>query len=145
MRKHPDDEGEFVNDFEEKYGQHKRMAAGTAGGQEVLTVRQEASELFNIVGTNKTVTPDTVADKTKQKNILANLLRLAREQSIGLAREMENLIQGFIEGKLKPEVFTSKLQQELGPSRPPPGPSLKEFWLYLQKLKLQVDSGNEIK
>ena len=32
--KHPDDKGgEFVDDFEEQFGQHKRLA-GTAGGQE---------------------------------------------------------------------------------------------------------------
>ena len=61
-----------------------------------------------------------------------------------MARKVENLLQGFDEGKLKPKVFTTMLEQELGPYNPDLDPLLKEFWLHLQKTEVQVDSGNKV-
>ena len=98
-----------------------------------------ASRTISIVDTNVTVTPG--ADKIKLKNLLAHLLRLVKEHSKGVARKVENLIQSFNEGKFKLEVFTSLLQQELGPNRPDLDPFLKEFRLQLQKMEVQVNSG----
>ena len=107
-------------------------------------MQQDASRPISIIGTNETIATDTVADDIKQKNLLSNLLRLAKEQSMGVARKVENLIQGFVDGKLKPEIFTSMLEQELGPFQPDLDPLLKEFWLHLQKMEVQVDSGNKV-
>ena len=101
-------------------------------------MQQDASRPISI---NETIATDTVADDIKQKNLLSNLLRLAKEQSMGVARKVENLIQGFVDGKLKPEIFTSMLEQELGPFQPDLDPLFKEFWLHLQKTEVQVDSG----
>ena len=42
--------------------------------------------------TIKNVTPDTEAEEIKQKN----LLRLAKEQSKGVARKVENFIQRYV-------------------------------------------------
>ena len=76
----------------------------------------QAIRTISIVDTIKNVTPDT-EEEIEQKN----LLRLAKQQSIGVARKVKNLIQGFVDGKLKPEVFTSML---LGPSHPALAPLL---------------------
>ena len=46
--------------------------------------------------TIKNVTPDTEAEEIKQKNLLTNLLRLAKEQSKGEARKVENFIQSYV-------------------------------------------------
>ena len=74
----------------------------------------EAIRTISIVDTIKNVPPDRGAEEIKQTNLLTNLLRLAKEQSKGVARKVENLIQGFVARKLKPDVFTSML---LGPSQ----------------------------
>ena len=55
----------------------------------------------------ETVTLDT--DEIKKKNLLSSLLRFAREQSMGVARKVENLIQGLVDGKLEPEAFVAQL------------------------------------
>ena len=47
-----------------------------------------AIRTINIVDTIKNVTPDTEAEEIKQKNLLTNLLRLAKEQSKGVARKV---------------------------------------------------------
>ena len=52
----------------------------------------EAIRTISIVDTIKNVTPDTEAEEIKQKNIL----RLAKEQSKGLARKVENFIQHYV-------------------------------------------------
>ena len=48
----------------------------------------EAIKTISIVDTIKNVTPDTGAEEIKQKNLLTNLLRLAKEQSKGVARKV---------------------------------------------------------
>ena len=56
----------------------------------------EAIRTISIVDTIKNVTPDTVAEEIRQKNLLTNLLRLAKEQSKGEARKVENFIQRYV-------------------------------------------------
>ena len=46
--------------------------------------------------TIKNVTPDAEAEEIRQKNLLTNLLRLAKEQSKGVARKVENFIQRYV-------------------------------------------------
>ena len=52
----------------------------------------EAIRTISIVDTIKNVTPDTEAEEIKQKN----LLRLAKEQSKGVARKVENFTQRYV-------------------------------------------------
>ena len=52
----------------------------------------EAIRTISIVDTIKNVTPDTEAEEIKQKN----LLRLAKEQSKGVARKVEIFIQRYV-------------------------------------------------
>ena len=52
----------------------------------------QAIRTISIVDTIKNVTPDTEAEEIKQKN----LLRLAKEQSKGVARKVENFIQHYV-------------------------------------------------
>ena len=47
----------------------------------------EAIRTISIKDTIKNVTPDTGTEEIKQKNLLTNLLRLAKEQSKGVARK----------------------------------------------------------
>lgn len=68
------------------------------------------------------MTPDNA--KVKCKNFLATLLRLASEQPPMIAANVRSLIQGLIDGKVEPEVFTFKLQRELNSS---PQPCLVPF------------------
>ena len=56
----------------------------------------EAIRTSSIVDTIKNVTPDAEAEEIKQKNLLTNLLRLAKEQSKGEARKVENIIQRYV-------------------------------------------------
>ena len=56
----------------------------------------EAIRTISIVDTIKNVTPDTGAEEIKQKNLLTSLLRLAKEQSKGVARKVENLIHRYV-------------------------------------------------
>ena len=55
----------------------------------------EAIRTISIMDTMK-VTPDTGAEEIKQKNLLTSLLRLAKEQSKGVARKVENFIQRYV-------------------------------------------------
>merc|ERR1719317_656755 len=77
------------------------------------------------------MTPDTA--KIKCKNFLATLLRLASDQPESVARNVRGLIQGLIDGRVEPEVFTTKLQKELNSSpQPCLVPFLKKSLPYLQ-------------
>ena len=55
----------------------------------------EAIRTISFVDTFKNVTPDTGAKEIKQ-NLLTSLLRLAKEQSKGVARKVENLIHRYV-------------------------------------------------
>merc|ERR1719376_1596454 len=78
------------------------------------------------------MTPDTA--KIKCKNFLATLLRLASDQPESVARNVRALIQGLIDGRVEPEVFTTKLQKELNSSpQPCLVPFLKKSLPYLQQ------------
>ena len=78
------------------------------------------------------MTPDTA--KIKCKNFLATLLRLASDQPEGVARNVRALIQGLIDGRVEPEIFTTKLQKELNSSpQPCLVPFLKKSLPYLQQ------------
>ena len=57
----------------------------------------EAIRTISLVDTFKNVTPDTGAEESKQNNLLTNLLKLAKEQSKGVGRKVENLIRRFID------------------------------------------------
>jgi len=77
------------------------------------------------------MTPDTA--KVKCKNFLATLLRLASDQPESVARNVRALIQGLVDGRVEPEVFTTKLQKELNSSpQPCLVPFLKKSLPYLQ-------------
>merc|ERR1719376_1407582 len=77
------------------------------------------------------MTPDTA--KIKCKNFLATLLRLASDQPESVARNVRGLIQGLIDGRVEPELFTTKLQKELNSSpQPCLVPFLKKSLPYLQ-------------
>ena len=77
------------------------------------------------------MTPDTA--KMKCKNFLATLLRLAGEQPPEVADNVRHLIQGLIDGKVEPEIFTTRLQKELNSSpQPCLVPFLKKSLPYLQ-------------
>ena len=77
------------------------------------------------------MTPDTA--KMKCKNFLATLLRLAGEQPPEVAENVRNLIQGLIDGKVEPEIFTTRLQKELNSSpQPCLVPFLKKSLPFLQ-------------
>ena len=52
----------------------------------------------------------------KCKNFLATLLRLSSDQPECVARNVRGLIQGLIDGRVEPELFTTKLQKELNSS-----------------------------
>ncbi|KAF2354536.1 TAFH/NHR1 [Trinorchestia longiramus] len=62
--------------------------------------------------------------KTKCKNFLATLLKLAGEQKQPVAKNVRNLIQGLIDSKVEPEAFTEELQKDLNSS---PQPCLVPF------------------
>ena len=70
----------------------------------------------------------------KCKNFLATLLRLASDQPESVARNVRGLIQGLIDGRVEPELFTTKLQKELNSSpQPCLAPFLKKSLPYLQQ------------
>ena len=82
-------------------------------------------------GMGQQMTPDTA--KIKCKNFLATLLRLASDQPDTVATNVRSLIQGLIEGRVEPEVFTTKLQRELNSSpQPCLVPFLRKSLPYLQ-------------
>ncbi|XP_069164936.1 transcription initiation factor TFIID subunit 4 isoform X2 [Procambarus clarkii] len=71
--------------------------------------------------------------KTKCKNFLATLLKLANEQRAPVARNVRNLIQGLIDGRVEPEAFTEELQKDLNSSpQPCLVPFLKKTLPYLR-------------
>jgi len=77
------------------------------------------------------MTPDTA--KVKCRNFLATLLRLASDQPDTVAKNVRELIQGLIESRVEPEVFTTRLQKELNSSpQPCLVPFLKKSLPYLQ-------------
>ncbi|KAL3859934.1 hypothetical protein ACJMK2_010113 [Sinanodonta woodiana] len=55
----------------------------------------------------------------KCKNFLSTLIKLASSQPEAIVRNVRDLIQGLIDGKVEPEVFTEKLQKELKSSPQP--------------------------
>ena len=73
-------------------------------------------------GMGQQMTPDTA--KIKCRNFLATLLRLASDQPDAVAKNVRELIQGLIESRIEPEIFTTKLQKELNSS---PQPCLVPF------------------
>ena len=78
------------------------------------------------------MTPDTA--KIKCKIFLATLLRLSSDQPESVARNVRGLIQGLIDGRVEPELFTTKLQKELNSSpQPCLVPFLKKSLPYLQQ------------
>ncbi|KAK8384428.1 hypothetical protein O3P69_009318 [Scylla paramamosain] len=71
--------------------------------------------------------------KTKCKNFLATLLKLASEQRAPVARNVRTLIQGLIDGRVEPEAFTEELQKDLNSSpQPCLVPFLKKTLPYLR-------------
>ncbi|XP_063610797.1 transcription initiation factor TFIID subunit 4-like isoform X3 [Penaeus indicus] len=82
-------------------------------------------------GGSQTISAESA--KTKCKNFLATLLKLANEQRATVARNVRNLIQGLIEGRVEPEVFTEELQKDLNSSpQPCLVPFLKKTLPYLR-------------
>ncbi|CAL4064824.1 unnamed protein product, partial [Meganyctiphanes norvegica] len=71
--------------------------------------------------------------KTKCKNFLATLLKLANEQRAPVARNVRHLIQGLIDARVEPEAFTEELQKDLNSSpQPCLVPFLKKTLPYLR-------------
>ncbi|XP_045193372.2 transcription initiation factor TFIID subunit 4-like [Mercenaria mercenaria] len=60
-----------------------------------------------------------VENVKKCKNFLSTLIKLAASQPEATVSSVRDLIQGLIDGKLEPEVFTEKLQKELKSSPQP--------------------------
>ena len=90
-----------------------------------------SDKLLNIVDHHLS-NPDGL-DKVKCRNFLATLLRLASEQPENVAKNVRELIQGLIDSRIEPEVFTTKLQKELNSSpQPCLVPFLKKSLPYLQ-------------
>lgn len=77
------------------------------------------------------MSPNTA--KTKCKNFLSTLIRLASDQPEQTATNVKNLIQSLIDGAIQPEEFTNQLQSELH-SSPQPCliPFLKKSLPYLR-------------
>lgn len=96
---------------------------------------QQATAAASLASNNsmgQQMTPDTA--KIKCKNFLATLLRLASDQPESVARNVRALIQGLIDGRVEPELFTTKLQKELNSSpQPCLVPFLKKSLPYLQQ------------
>ncbi|XP_068212197.1 transcription initiation factor TFIID subunit 4-like isoform X2 [Palaemon carinicauda] len=81
--------------------------------------------------TTQTITAESA--KTKCKNFLATLLKLANEQRAPVARNVRNLIQGLIDARVEPEAFTEELQKDLNSSpQPCLVPFLKKTLPYLR-------------
>merc|ERR1719340_628756 len=77
------------------------------------------------------MTPDTATAKCR--NFLATLLRRASDQPDTVAKNVRELVQGLIENRIEPEVFTTRLQRELNSSpQPCLVPFLKKSLPYLQ-------------
>merc|ERR1719357_1221009 len=94
-------------------------------------VAQPAAAANSANSMGQQMTPDTA--KIKCKNFLATLLRLASDQPESVARNVRALIQGLIDGRVEPELFTTKLQKELNSSpQPCLVPFLKKSLPYLQ-------------
>ncbi|CAL1543851.1 unnamed protein product, partial [Lymnaea stagnalis] len=55
----------------------------------------------------------------KCKNFLSTLIKLAANQPDQTVRNVRALIQGLIDGRVEPEVFTERLQHELQSSPQP--------------------------
>ncbi|KAK7074946.1 Transcription initiation factor TFIID subunit 4 [Halocaridina rubra] len=90
----------------------------------------------------QTITAESA--KTKCKNFLATLLKLANDQRAPVARNVRNLIQGLIDGRVEPEAFTEELQKDLNSSpQPCLVPFLKKTLPYLRvslaKGELSID------
>ena len=101
-------------------------AGASAGASASVTASANAGG-----GMGQQMTPDTA--KIKCKNFLATLLRLASDQPDTVATNVRSLIQGLIEGRVEPEVFTTKLQRELNSSpQPCLVPFLRKSLPYLQ-------------
>jgi len=106
-----------------------RLPTAPAPRQTVSAPAAAAANTANSMG--QQMTPDTA--KIKCKNFLATLLRLASDQPESVARNVRALIQGLIDGRVEPEVFTTKLQKELNSSpQPCLVPFLKKSLPYLQ-------------
>merc|ERR1719422_1997261 len=104
--------------------------ARPAPRQTVSAPAAAAANTANSMG--QQMTPDTA--KIKCKNFLATLLRLASDQPESVARNVRGLIQGLIDGRVEPELFTTKLQKELNSSpQPCLVPFLKKSLPYLQQ------------
>jgi len=104
----------------------------TVGAGAVVSPSPSAGASANTGGgMGQQMTPDTA--KIKCKNFLATLLRLASDQPDTVATNVRSLIQGLIEGRVEPEVFTTKLQRELNSSpQPCLVPFLRKSLPYLQ-------------
>ncbi|KAK8730589.1 hypothetical protein OTU49_017465, partial [Cherax quadricarinatus] len=106
-----------------------------------VTGTMVASTLTTATPTTQASQPATVGSqtisaesaKTKCKNFLATLLKLANEQRAPVARNVRNLIQGLIDGRVEPEAFTEELQKDLNSSpQPCLVPFLKKTLPYLR-------------
>ncbi|XP_052816310.1 transcription initiation factor TFIID subunit 4-like [Mya arenaria] len=74
----------------------------------------------------QTVAPQVAAQQQqmienvkKCKNFLSTLIKLAQSQPEATVSSVRDLIQGLIDGKLEPELFTERLQKELKSSPQP--------------------------
>lgn len=108
-----------------------RLPTAPIARQQVAQPAAAAAAANSANSMGQQMTPDTA--KIKCKNFLATLLRLASDQPESVARNVRALIQGLIDGRVEPEVFTTKLQKELNSSpQPCLVPFLKKSLPYLQ-------------
>merc|ERR1719483_1617688 len=108
-----------------------RLPTAPVARQQVAQPAAAAAAANSANSMGQQMTPDTA--KIKCKNFLATLRRLASDQPESVARNVRALIQGLIDGRVEPEVFTTKLQKELNSSpQPCLVPFLKKSLPYLQ-------------
>ncbi|XP_074599810.1 transcription initiation factor TFIID subunit 4-like isoform X2 [Brevipalpus obovatus] len=96
-----------------------------------ITIQTSSANTQATSAQSSQMSPNTA--KTKCKNFLATLVKLASEQPENTSRAVKGLIQHLIDGTIQPEDFTNQLQSELH-SAPQPClvPFLKKSLPYLR-------------
>ncbi|CAG5124131.1 unnamed protein product [Candidula unifasciata] len=90
-------------------------------GQSALTLGQPTlvSATGGIIATSGEMNKAMIENVKKCKNFLSTLIKLAYSQPTETVKNVKALIQGLIDGKVEPEVFTERLQHELQSSPQP--------------------------
>ena len=105
---------------EEEKEKETETGVGSPGAEVVKAVLPEVpGDRPGSISSSSHRSLSQAAAGVKCAKFLATMLRLARKQSMDLARNVENLTKGLVDGKLEPEAFVTKLPLELGSSQQP--------------------------